>query len=151
MYRTGQAHEVMRLLSERRIVLETGDLDVTRLEGLPAIQQKMLDGRMTKPKGVALVQSVNAGHKIAEFEAAYLGQSLRTADPRQGRYLSLSWCDGVVIATIRRPDALNALNEDLLAQLEAVIDEIAAARALDGHPGACAAAPRVWPCFHGGR
>jgi len=134
MYRTGQAHEVVRLLSERRIVLKAGDVEVARLQGLPAIQQKMLDGRMTKPKGVALVQSANAGRKIAEYEAAYLGQSLRTADPSHGRYLSVSWCDGVAVVTIKRPDALNALSEDLLAQLEIVIDEVAAARALDDHP-----------------
>ncbi len=40
--------------------------------GLPAIQQKMLDGKMTKPKGVALVQSGRAGERIADSEAAYL-------------------------------------------------------------------------------
>jgi enoyl-CoA hydratase len=134
MYRTGQAHEVIRLLSERRIVLEPGDLELTRLEGLPAIQQKMLDGRMTKPKGVALVQSIRAGQRIAEYEAAYLGQSVLTADPSQGRYLSASWCDGVALVAIERPDALNALSEDLLAQLKAMIDEIATTRTLYGHP-----------------
>ncbi len=134
MYRTGQAHEVVRLLSERRIVLEPGDLELARLAGLPAIQQKMLDGRMTKPKGVALVQSTRAGEKIADYEAAYLGQSVLTADPGGGRYLSASLCDGVALVTITRPDALNALSEDLLAQLETMIDEIAAARTLCGHP-----------------
>jgi enoyl-CoA hydratase len=134
MYRPGQAREVIRLLSEQRIVLEPGDLDVVRLEGLPAIQQKMLDGRMTKPKGVALVQSTDAGDTIAAYEAAYFGESLRQAEPREGRYLSISLCDGVAIVSIVRPDALNALSEDLLAQLEAVIDEIAANKALGGHP-----------------
>ena len=134
MYRTGQAHEVIRLLSERRIELEPGDLELTRLEGLPAIQQKMLDGRMTKPKGVALVQLMDAGHRIAEAEAAYLGRTVRTADPSQGRYLSVNCCDDVALVTIKRPDALNALSEDLLAQLEVVIEEIATARTLDGQP-----------------
>jgi len=134
MYRTGQAHEVIRLLSEHRIVLEAGDLDVARFNGLPAIQQKMLDGRMTKPKGVALVQSANAGQKIADCEAAYLGRLLRTADTSRGRYLSVNWCDDVAVATIKRPDALNALSEDLLAQLESLIDEITAAKGLEGCP-----------------
>ena len=132
MYRTGQAHEVIRLLADRRIVMESDDLEITRLEGLPAIQQKMLDGRMTKPKGVALVQSKNAGQRIAEHEAAYIGTSVR-ADPSQGRYLSLSCCDGVAIVTIDRPEALNALSKDLLAQLEIIVDEIAVAGALHGH------------------
>ena len=134
MYRTGQAHEVIRLLSERRIVLEPGDLDLTRLEGLPVIQQKMLDGRMTKPKGVALVQSIDPGHRIADYETAYLGQSVRMADPKQGQYLSVNICDGVALVTIKRPDALNALSEDLLAQIEAMIDEVATSRTMDGYP-----------------
>jgi len=134
MYRTGQAHEVIRLLSERRIVMEPGDLEITRLEGLPAIQQKMLDGRMTKPKGVALVQSKDAGHRIAEYEAAYIGTSVRMANPSQGRYLSVSCCEEVALVTIDRPEALNALSEDLLAQLEAMVDEVAVAGALDGYP-----------------
>jgi NADPH:quinone reductase-like Zn-dependent oxidoreductase len=133
MYRTGQAHEVIRLLSERRIVLEPGDLEIARLDGLPGIQQKMLDGRMTKPKGVALVQSARAGQVIAEHEAAYLGQSVLTADPQQGRYLSISLCEGVAIVTMTRPDALNALSEDLLAQLEIVIDEVATSRTVGGN------------------
>ena len=134
MYRTGQAHEVIRLLTERRIELEPGDLEVTSLEGLPAIQQKMLDGRMTKPKGVALVQLNRAGGKIAECEAAYLGRTVRTADPSQGRYLSINWCDDVALVTIKRPDTLNALSEDLLGQLEAIIGEIDAAGTLDDLP-----------------
>jgi enoyl-CoA hydratase len=134
MYRTGQAHEVIRLLSERRIVLEPGDLDLTSLAGLPAIQQKMLDGSMAKPKGVALVQSDHAGEKISQYEAAYLGQSVRTANPTQGRYLSANYCDGVAMVTIERPAALNALSVDLLAQLEALIDEVATSKTIDGQP-----------------
>ena len=76
----------------------------------------MLDGQMTKPKGVALVQSIDPGHRIADYETAYLGQSVRMADPKQGLYLSVNICDGVALVTIKRPDALNALSEDLLAQ-----------------------------------
>ena len=134
MYRTGQAHEVIRLLAEGHIVMEQEDLEITTLDGLPEIQQKMLDGRMTKPKGVALVQASRAGDAIAEYESAYVGEPLRVADRGQGRYLAINWCDGVALVTMERPEALNALSEDLLAQIEGVVDEVASAGALDGHP-----------------
>jgi len=89
MYRTGQAREVIRLLTEGRIVMEQGDLEITTLQGLPQIQQAMLDGRMTKPKGVALVQATHAEHPIAEYERAYLGEPLRLANEGEGRYLAI--------------------------------------------------------------
>jgi len=65
-----QARDVVRLLGQKRLVMEQGDLDVVSLERLPKIQQKMLDGRMGKPKGVALVQADRAGRSIAAFETA---------------------------------------------------------------------------------
>jgi enoyl-CoA hydratase len=39
----------------------------------------------------------------------------------------------VVLVSLERSTALNALSEDLLAQIEAVVDEIATTGALDGH------------------
>jgi enoyl-CoA hydratase len=133
MYRSGQAHEVIRLLAEGRIVMEQGDLEITTLEGLPQLQQAMLDGRMTKPKGVALVQATHTNRPITEYEQAYLGEPLRLANEREGRYLAINWCDGVALVTLERSTALNALNEELLAQIEAVIDEVAGTGALDRH------------------
>jgi enoyl-CoA hydratase len=133
MYRTGQAHEVIRLLAEGRIVMEQEDLEITTLQGLPQLQQAMLDGRMTKPKGVALVQAIHAGRPIAEYEQAYVGEPLRRASEGKGHYLTIDWCDGVALVSLERSTALNALSEDLLAQIEAVVDEIAATGALDGY------------------
>ena len=134
MYRTGQAREVIRLLAEGRIVMEQEDLEITTLEGLPKIQQAMLDGRMRKPKGVALVQASRANLSIAEYQQSYLGVPLRLANEDAGRYLAINWCVGVAIVTVERPKALNALSEDLLIQIEAVVDEVASTSALDGYP-----------------
>ena len=120
MYRSSQALEVVRLLSEGRLVMEKDDLEIVGLEGLPEIQQKMLDGQMAKPKGVALVQAKQPGCTVSEYEAAYLGERLgHLPGP-----LKLYWSDGIGIVSINRPEALNALNEDLLARLNAVIGEI---------------------------
>ena len=132
MYRTGQAREVIRLLAEGRIVMEQEDLEITTLQKLPQVQQAMLDGQLKKPKGVALVQAKEANRPIAEYQRAYLGQTLRVANEGEGRYLSISCCDGIAIVTLERAAALNALSEDLLAQIEAVVDEIANTGALDG-------------------
>jgi enoyl-CoA hydratase len=132
MYRTGQAWEVLRLLSERRIVMEEGDLEITDLAGLPQVQQKMLEGRMTRPKGVALVQAAAAGRTVKEYESAYLGEELRQADPERGRYLSLHLCEGIALLTIERPDALNALSSDLLDQLEGIVKELENGGTLEG-------------------
>jgi enoyl-CoA hydratase len=132
MYRTGQAREVIRLLAERRIVMAQEDLEITTLRGLPQVQQAMLDGRMRKPKGVALVQATDANQPIAEYQRAYLGETLRLANEGEGRYLSISLCNDVAIVTLERTTALNALSEDLLAQIEEVVDEISSSGALDG-------------------
>jgi enoyl-CoA hydratase len=134
MYRSGQAREVMRLLSAGKLVMEQEDLEVTSLGGLPVIQQKMLDGKMTKPKGVALVQGRHPGRPIAEYEAGYLGRMLRASDPPGGKLLAIHESDGVVLVTLDRPDALNALNEQLLAQLDALFAELAARRSVEGVP-----------------
>jgi enoyl-CoA hydratase len=132
MYRSSQAREIVRLLAEGRLVMEQEDLDVTSLLELPRIQQKMLEGCMAKPKGVALVQASRPGRPIAEYEAAYLGRALRTARPKEGRHLSIHESDGVAVVTLERPDALNALSDDLLAQIEGVVSEVERAGTVEG-------------------
>ena len=74
-----------------------------------AIQQKMLDGTMTKPKGVALVQADRPGRAIADYEAGFWGRKVQPSDPGAGRFVDVSLLNGVAIVTLDRPDALNAL------------------------------------------
>ena len=126
MYRSAQARETVRLLTEQRLVMSQDDLEIVDLKELPAVHQKMLDGTMTKPKGVALVQADRAGCPIAHYEAAYLGQTLQEADPANDRFLALHVVDGVGIVTITRPDALNALSDSLTAQLGEIVREVSA-------------------------
>ena len=109
---------------ENKIVMEQADIEITDLKGLPGIQQKMLDGRMTKPKGVALVQADRAGRTVDYFEKAYLGKRLQGSNPARGNYLDIDLLEGIAIITLNRPDALNALNTGLVTQLGKVIDEI---------------------------
>ena len=124
MYRAPQARETIRLLSEGQLVMGQEDLDLVSLKELPSVQQKMLDGTMSKPKGVALVQADRAGRAVADYEADYLGQLLEAADPVQGRFLDLRCLEGIGIVTLSRPDALNALNEELVAQLASLAHEV---------------------------
>jgi len=134
MYRATQAREVVRLLAENKIVMEQEDLEITDLKRIPQIQQKMLEGTMTKPKGVALVQADQAGRSIEYYENAYLGKTLRKAEPDQGKYLEINLSQGIAMITICRPDALNALNTGLVSQLGDVIREIKAGGTLSGEP-----------------
>lgn len=134
MYRATQAREVIRLLAGNQLVMAQEDLEITDLKGLPAIQQKMLDGTMTKPKGVALVQADQPGRTIGHYEAGYLGKTLRNADPHNHHYLQINLADGIGIITIVRPDALNALNSDLVSQLGLVVREIKDHGTLVGEP-----------------
>ena len=132
MYRAAQARETVRLLAENRIVMSQEDLEIVGLPQLPAVQQKMLDGTMTKPKGVALVQASDAGRKIGEYEARYLGRTLQEADPDSDLFIAASVIDEVGIITLTRPDALNALNEALLAQLASLVEEAGTSGTLRG-------------------
>ena len=132
MYRSAQAREVVRLLAGGLLQLEQGDLEVTRLEGLPHVQQKMLDGRMDKPKGVALVQADRAGRPIASFESGYLGEHLIQADPAARRYIDFHLAAEVGILSLCRTEALNALNGELLDQLTEVIGELKKRKAVRG-------------------
>lgn len=134
MYRLDQAAEVIRLLSEGKIVMEQEDLEIGTLEDLPGIQQKMLDGTMEKPKGVALVQADRPGRAIREYEDAFLGEKLMTADPKKNRFLDVRRLGDVAIVTLTRPDALNALNEELLSQFSAVVKELGSRGTIEGSP-----------------
>jgi enoyl-CoA hydratase len=124
MYGSSQAAEVLRLLAGGRLAMEEDDLEVTGLSGLPEIQQRMLDGTMRKPKGVALVQADRPGRPVLEYEDFFLGETLRAADPAQHRFLGVRLLDEVAVVTLTRPDALNALSEEMLSQLASVVREI---------------------------
>jgi enoyl-CoA hydratase len=134
MYRSSQAREVMRLLARGSLVMEPGDVEAARLAGLPQIQQKMLEGRMRKPKGVALVQAEAPGRPIRDYEDGYLGEALVRPDPAAGRHIGVHLCDGVAILTFSREQALNALNQELLAQLAEIVAGVGKRRAIDGRP-----------------
>jgi enoyl-CoA hydratase len=134
MYRSSQAREVVRLLARNLLVMEPEDLEVTPLAGLPEIQQKMLEGRMNKPKGVALVQAGRAGQSIASFENGYLGEALIEADPDHQRFVSVHMADKIAILTLCREQALNALNRDLIRQLSDVVAEIKKRRRIQDRP-----------------
>ena len=124
MYRTTQAHEVIRLLSQGKIVMEEEDLSVTDLRGIPDIQQKMLDGKMEKPKGVALVQADRPAGTTESFENSYLGETVLQAKPEANAYLDVHISSAIAVITLRRPAALNALNSDLVSQLAEVFGEM---------------------------
>ena len=132
MYRSSQARDVVRLLAGKLLVMEQGDLEVVGLEGLPEIQQKMLDGRMGKPKGVALVQADRAGRSIAAFEDGYLGEHLIRSDAGKKRHVDFHLTREVGILTLCRPEALNALNSDLIRGVGEVVAEIRTRRGIQG-------------------
>jgi enoyl-CoA hydratase len=132
MYRSSQARDVVRLLARKLLVMEQGDLDVVGLGGLPDIQQKMLDGRMGKPKGVALVQADRSGRSIAAFENGYPGEHLIRSDARKKRHIDFHLAGEVGILTLCRPEALNALNNDLIRGLGDVIAELRTRRGIKG-------------------
>ena len=123
MYCAAQAAEVMRLLGGGRIVMDQEDLEITDLAGLPGLQQRMLDGTMRKPKGVALVQADRAGRTIADYEDAFRGEVAQSADPAAHRFIDVRLAGEVAMVTLTRPDALNALSEELLTQLGALVRE----------------------------
>ena len=134
MYNSSQAMEVLRLLAGGRLTMEQDDLEVTTLSKLPELQQRMLSGTMRKPKGVALVQADRPGRSISEYEDFFLGEKLRVADPAQNRFIGIRLMDEVAVLTLTRPDALNALSEDLLSQLASVVREIRDLGTLEGKP-----------------
>jgi enoyl-CoA hydratase len=134
MYRSAQAAEVLRLLSDGKVVMEQEDLEVVPFARLPELQQKMLDGTMSRPKGSALVQADRPGKAIREYEEAFRGELLRAADPGANRFLDIRLAGEIGIVTLTRPDALNALNEELLTQLGSVVREVGSLRTVEGRP-----------------
>lgn len=132
MYRASQAREVVGLLDQGTLVMEQEDLEVTGLQGLPEIQQKMLEGRMDKPKGVALVQADRPGRPVSEYEDGFLGETLVAADPSKKKFIQLNLAGGIGVLTLCRTEALNALNQELLSQLGEVIAAIGNKRAVEG-------------------
>ncbi|MFZ2224835.1 MAG: SDR family NAD(P)-dependent oxidoreductase, partial [Candidatus Deferrimicrobium sp.] len=123
MYGASQAAEVVRLLSEGKLAMGQEDLDITDLQGLPSLQQKMLDGTMRKPKGVALVQADRPGRTVADYEEAFRGEVVQAADPAARKFVDVRMAGDIAVVTITRPDALNALSEELLSQFAAVVRE----------------------------
>lgn len=134
MYRDSQARDTIRLLGSGDIVMEQDDLDLVSLRELPRIQQKMLDGTMEKPKGVALVQANRSGRPVAEYEDEYLGKILRRASAGDRIHLDLRLVSEVGLITLSRPEALNALSEELVSQLDEVVRELESRGTLEGHP-----------------
>ena len=124
MYCDGQAREVLRLMSQGQLVMEQDDVEITTLAELPVIQQKMLEGRMEKPKGVALVQAAEAGRTIRFFEEAYLGDVLQRSDKASNHHLDIHLHNSIGMVTFKRLEALNALNGELLEQIGEVVSEI---------------------------
>ncbi|MGD9136409.1 MAG: enoyl-CoA hydratase-related protein [Desulfobacterales bacterium] len=134
MYRSSQAQEVVRLLAQKKIVMEKDDLEVCQLKDLPDVQQKMLEGTLAKPKGVALVQASRDDTSISAMEKTFFGETLHAADPNQGDYLEVKLFSDIGMIVLKRPAALNALNHDLLAQLADAIGEIKNQKTLEGRP-----------------
>jgi enoyl-CoA hydratase len=117
MYRSSQARDVVRLLGRKLLVMEQGDLDVVGLEGLP---------------GVALVQADRAGRSIAAFENGYLGEHLIRSDAGKKRHVDFHLAGEVGILTLCRPEALNALDNDLIRGLGEVVAELGTRRGIQG-------------------
>jgi enoyl-CoA hydratase len=123
MYGASQAAEVVRLLAAGKIAMDQEDLEITDLPGLSALQQKMLDGTMRKPKGVALVQADRAGRTVADYEESFRGEIVQAADPAARKFVDVRMAGDVAVVTLTRPDSLNALSEELLSQFAAVVRE----------------------------
>jgi enoyl-CoA hydratase len=135
MYCATQASEVVRLLDLGVIEMEKEDIEVVTLAELPDLQQKMLDGQLAKPKGVALVQADREGRSIAEYADAFLGETLSRANPEQAEYLDIHLSiEGIATIVLKRIDALNALNDDLLSQLSGAFGEIKTQGCIKGQP-----------------
>lgn len=133
MYRATQAREVVRLLAQNKIEMEKEDLEIVTLAELPDLQQKMLDGRLAKPKGVSLVQADEEGQSIAGYTRAYLGETLLLSNPEKEQYLDIYLsAEGIGTIVLQRVDALNALNDNLLSQISETFSEIKTSGTLKG-------------------
>ena len=123
MYGASQAADVIRLLSTGKIAMDQEDLEITDLPGLPGLQQRMLDGTMRKPKGVALVQADRPGRTVADYEESFRGEIVQAADPASGKFVDVRMAGDVAVVTLTRPESLNALSETLLSQFTEIVRE----------------------------
>jgi enoyl-CoA hydratase len=134
MFSPSQASDVVRLLSKGTLVMEQDDLELTDLAGIAGLQQKMLDGVMKKPKGVALVQANRPGRPIADYESAFRGEAVLEADPAENRLMDVRLIKEVAVVTLSRPEALNALNDALVSQLKDLVREVAEHQTISNRP-----------------
>jgi len=134
MFSSAQAADVVRLLSSGTLVMEQEDLEITDLPGIAGLQQRMLDGVMKKPKGVALVQADRPGRTIADYESAFRGEAVMVADPAENRLIDVRLIKEVALVTLTRPEALNALNDALVSQLRDLVQEVAAQNTISNRP-----------------
>ncbi len=134
MYSSEVATDMIRLLSSGTLVMEQDDLEIADLPGIAIIQQKMLDGVMNKPKGVALVQADRPGRTIADYESSFRGEAILVANQAQNRLIDVRLVNEVAIVTLTRPEALNALNGALVSQLRDLVQEVAAQKTISNRP-----------------
>ena len=134
MFSSSQATDVVRLLGQGTLVMEQDDLEITDLAGIAGLQQKMLDGVMKKPKGVALVQADRPGRAISDYESSFRGEAILVADPAKDRLIDVRLMKGVAVVTLTRPEALNALNDALVSQLKDLVREVADHRTISNRP-----------------
>ncbi|GAB4245460.1 MAG: hypothetical protein Kow00129_05410 [Thermoleophilia bacterium] len=134
MYSRSQAAEAIRLLGAGEIEAGEEDLEVVELDQLAELQEKMLRGRMEKPKGAALVQADGPGIPTGAFTSAYWGERVLEADESGGRLLGVDVLERVAFVRLNRTRALNALNNALLEQLEQLLTEVEADSAICGRP-----------------
>lgn len=134
MYTSAEATDVVRMLSSGMLVMEQEDLEITDLPGIANIQQKMLDGVMNKPKGVALVQADRPGRTIADYESAFRGEVVLMADQAKNQLIDVRLVKEVAVVTLTRLEALNALNDTLVSQLRGLVQEVAAQKTISDRP-----------------
>ena len=67
-----------------------------------------------------------------EYTDAFLGEKILEADLKKGRFLDVRVLGEVAVATLTRPEALNALNEELLSQLSSTVRELGSLGTIEG-------------------
>jgi enoyl-CoA hydratase len=134
MYDDSQAREVIKLLTSKELTMEQDDLEICALDKLNEIQQKMLDGTMKKPKGVALGQASRKDRSVSFYETTFLGETIYLADPDKNRFLDIQLLESIGVITIKRVESLNALNTAMLVQIKDIVDEIKSTGCLNNRP-----------------
>ena len=70
---------------------------------------------------------------LAAAVPARLAEQARTAEPFRSAWCAREIADGIATLTINRPDALNAINEEVVGQLEQAFAAAAADPEVEGH------------------